>query len=108
MAVGSSLLRTLLSPNVRSVEAMIMADKTNQKSLSRHHYEAGPAHVIAQMDIHGLVEKNSWIPKPIPGSSPGIGMTTERVLGICDCPLKKGRRAPAAGFTRHRYTLGQR
>ena len=29
---------------------MIMADKTNQKSLSRLHYEAGPAHVIAQIE----------------------------------------------------------
>jgi len=50
MAVGSSLLRTLLSPDVRGVEAMIMADKTNQKSLSKLHYEAGPAHVIAQIE----------------------------------------------------------
>ena len=51
VAVGSSLLRTLLSPDVRSVEAMIMADKTNQKFLSRVHYEAGPSHVIAQIEI---------------------------------------------------------
>src|SRR5215210_431979 len=50
MAVGSSLLRTLLNSDVRSVEAMIMADKTNQKSLSKVHYEAGPAHVIAQIE----------------------------------------------------------
>ena len=50
MAVGSSLLRTLLSPDVRSVEAMIMADKTNQESLSRLQYEAGPAYVIAQIE----------------------------------------------------------
>jgi AcrR family transcriptional regulator len=50
MAVGSSLLRTLLSPDVRSVEAMIMADKTNQRSLSELHYEAGPAHVIALIE----------------------------------------------------------
>ncbi|MCD1598243.1 TetR/AcrR family transcriptional regulator [Rheinheimera aquimaris] len=50
VAVGSSLLRTLLSPDVRSVEAMIMADKTNQKSLSKLHYEAGPTHVIAQIE----------------------------------------------------------
>src|SRR3954452_22792226 len=50
MAVGSSLLRTLLSRDVRSVEAMIMADKTNQKSFSKLHYEAGPAHVIAQIE----------------------------------------------------------
>ncbi|UZE25933.1 TetR/AcrR family transcriptional regulator [Pseudomonas sp. B21-056] len=50
MEVGSSLLRTLLSPDVRSVEAMIMADKTNQKSLSERQYEAGPAYVIAQIE----------------------------------------------------------
>src|SRR5690348_3706338 len=50
MAVGSSLLRTLLSSDVRSVEAMIMADKANQKSLSKLHYEAGPAHVIGQIE----------------------------------------------------------
>lgn len=50
MSAGSSLLRTLLSPDVRNVEAMIMADKTNQKSLSKVHYEAGPAHVIAQIE----------------------------------------------------------
>jgi len=50
MAVGSSLLRTLLRSDVRSVEAMVMADKTNQRSLSKLHYEAGPAHVIAQIE----------------------------------------------------------
>ena len=50
MAVGSSLLRTLLRSDVRSVEAMVMADKTNQKSLSKLHYEAGPAHVIGQIE----------------------------------------------------------
>lgn len=49
-AVGSSLLRTLLSPEVRSVEAMVMADTANQKSLSKLHYEAGPAHIIAQIE----------------------------------------------------------
>lgn len=50
LAVGSSLLRTLLSPDVRGVEAMVIADKTNQNSLSKLHYEAGPAHVIAQIE----------------------------------------------------------
>lgn len=50
MAVGSSLLRTLLNPDVRGVEAMIMADKTNQKSLSKLFYEAGPARVIARIE----------------------------------------------------------
>jgi len=51
MAVGKSLLRTLLSPDVRSVEAMIMVDQTNQKSLSKLHYDAGPAYVIAQIEV---------------------------------------------------------
>lgn len=51
MMVGSSLLRTLMQPDVRSVEGMIMADKTNQQSLSKLHYEAGPAHVIAQIEL---------------------------------------------------------
>src|SRR4051794_32395784 len=51
MAVGSSLLRTLLRPDVSNVEAMIMADKTNQKALSKLHYEARPAHVIAQIEV---------------------------------------------------------
>jgi AcrR family transcriptional regulator len=55
MAAGSSLLRTLLRSDVRSVEAMVMADKTNQKSLSKVHYEAGPAHVVAQ--IEGLLRQ---------------------------------------------------
>jgi TetR/AcrR family transcriptional repressor of mexJK operon len=50
MAAGSSLLRTLLNPDVRSVEAMVMADKTNQKSLGKLHYDAGPAHVIARIE----------------------------------------------------------
>ena len=50
MAVGSSLLRTLLSPGVRSVEAMVIADKTNQPSLAKLYYEAGPAHIIAQIE----------------------------------------------------------
>lgn len=50
MAVGSSLLRTFLNPDVRRVEAMILADKTNQKALSKLQYEAGPAHVLAQIE----------------------------------------------------------
>ena len=50
MAAGSSLLRTLLNADVRNVEAMVMADKTNQKSLAKLHYEAGPLHVIAQVE----------------------------------------------------------
>src|SRR4051812_46321980 len=50
MAVGSSLLRTMLRSDVRSVEAMVMADKTSQNSLSKLYYEAGPAHVVAQIE----------------------------------------------------------
>jgi AcrR family transcriptional regulator len=49
MAVGAALLHTLLSPDVRSVEAMILADKTNQTALSQLHYEAGHAYVVAQI-----------------------------------------------------------
>jgi len=68
MAVGSSLLRTLLSPDVRGVEAMIMADKTNQKSLGKLHYEAGPAYVIAQIEallrrLHAKAVLN--VPNPL-------------------------------------------
>ncbi|MEI7342453.1 TetR/AcrR family transcriptional regulator [Pectobacterium brasiliense] len=68
IAVGSSLLRTLLSPDVRSVEAMIMADKTNQESLSKLHYEAGPAYVIAQIEallrqLHAKAALN--VPDPL-------------------------------------------
>ncbi|MCG0999197.1 TetR/AcrR family transcriptional regulator [Acetobacter persici] len=51
MAAGTSLLRTLMSPDVRSVEATVMADKTNQKSLSKLFYEAGPAHIITQIEV---------------------------------------------------------
>lgn len=68
MAAGSSLLRTLLRADVRSVEAMIMADKTNQKSLGKLHYEAGPAHVIAQIEallcqLHAKAALN--VPDPL-------------------------------------------
>jgi len=50
VGAASSLLHTLLSPDVRSVEAMIMADKTNQKALSKLFYEAGPAYVVGQIE----------------------------------------------------------
>lgn len=65
--VGSSLLRTLLSPDVLSVEAMIMLDKTNQKSLSRLHYEAGPAYVITQIEsLLCQLHSNSVLSVPDP------------------------------------------
>ncbi|MYM86740.1 TetR family transcriptional regulator [Rugamonas sp. FT82W] len=68
MAVGSSLLRTFLSPDVRRVEAMILSDKTNQKSLSKLQYEAGPVHVIAQIEallrqLHAKAALN--VPDPL-------------------------------------------
>jgi len=68
MAAGSSLLRTLLRPEVRNVEAMVMADAPNQKSLSKVHYEAGPAHIIAQLEgllrrLHGKALLN--VPDPL-------------------------------------------
>lgn len=68
MAVGSSLLRTLLSPDARSVEAMVLADNTNQKSLSKLHYEAGPIHVITQIEallrqLHSKAVLN--VPEPL-------------------------------------------
>lgn len=50
MAVALSLLRTLLRPDVRNVEAMAMADTPNHKSLSKVQYEAGPAHIVAQIE----------------------------------------------------------
>lgn len=55
MAVGASLLRTLLRPDVSSIDAMVMADKTSQNALSKRHYEAGAAHVIA--DIEALLRQ---------------------------------------------------
>ena len=39
MAVGTSLLRTLLRPDVSSIEAMVMADKASQNALSKRHYD---------------------------------------------------------------------
>lgn len=50
MAVGSSLLRTLLRPEVRGVEAMVTADVASQVSLGKLHYESGPAHIITQIE----------------------------------------------------------
>jgi AcrR family transcriptional regulator len=50
MAVGSSLLRTLLRPDVRGVEAMVMTDTTNPQALSKLHYESGSAHIITQIE----------------------------------------------------------
>ncbi|MBB4574672.1 TetR/AcrR family transcriptional regulator [Rhizobium lentis] len=70
MAVGSSLLRTLLNPDVRNVEAMVMADKTNQRSLSKLFYEGGPVHVIAQIeDLLRQLHANAVLNVPDPRQS---------------------------------------
>lgn len=50
LAVGKSLLRLLLSAEVRSVETMILADKSNQVSLGKLYFEAGPARFISQIE----------------------------------------------------------
>ncbi|EOQ72865.1 TetR/AcrR family transcriptional regulator [Acinetobacter lactucae] len=50
MSVGSSLLCTLLSSDFRSLETMIIADRTNQKLLSELHYEVVFVHVIRQIE----------------------------------------------------------
>lgn len=48
--VARSLFRTLLNPEVINVEAMILADKTNTETLSKLHFEAGPASIISQVE----------------------------------------------------------
>jgi TetR/AcrR family transcriptional regulator, mexJK operon transcriptional repressor len=68
IAAASTLLRTLLSPDVHNVEAMIMADKKNQASLSKLFYEAGYVYVIAQIEalLHKLHETALLnIPDPV-------------------------------------------
>jgi AcrR family transcriptional regulator len=50
LAVGTSLLRLLLSADVRSVETMILSDHTNRAQLSRLYYEAGPMRFINQIE----------------------------------------------------------
>ncbi|WP_221927972.1 TetR/AcrR family transcriptional regulator [Xanthomonas cannabis] len=50
VAAGSLLLRTLMRADVRGVEAMVMADKTNQRELSKLHYAAGAGHIIASIE----------------------------------------------------------
>jgi len=70
MAVGSSLLRLLLSADVRSVETMIMADKTNQKSLGRLYYEAGPVRFVAQIEaLLRQLDAKAALNVPDPGRS---------------------------------------
>ncbi|MCR6659666.1 MAG: TetR/AcrR family transcriptional regulator [Asticcacaulis sp.] len=50
LAVGTSLLRLLLSADVRSVETMIVSDHTNRAQLSRLYFEAGPQRFINQIE----------------------------------------------------------
>lgn len=68
LAVGISLLRLLLTPEVRRVETMVMTDKSNQKSLSKLHYEAGPVRVVTQIEalLRQLHEKGVLnVPDPV-------------------------------------------
>lgn len=70
MAAGRSLLRTLMSQDVRNVEAMVMADKTNQASLARLYYEAGPARIRSQLEsLLGRLHARGLLIVPDPGAS---------------------------------------
>ncbi|ADU15283.1 regulatory protein TetR (plasmid) [Asticcacaulis excentricus CB 48] len=66
-AVGNSLLRLLLSEDVKSMEAMIMSDTTNQLALSRLYYEAGPQRFVGQIEdlLRNLHDKQALsVPDP--------------------------------------------
>ena len=70
LAVGSSLLRLLLSPDVRSVESMILVDKTNQTSLGKLFFEAGPARFISQIEaLLRQLHTKAVLTVPDPGQS---------------------------------------
>lgn len=69
LAVGNSLLRLLMSDDVKSIEAMIMSDTTNQVALSRLYYEAGPQRFVSQIEelLRNLHDKQALSvtdPKP--------------------------------------------
>lgn len=70
LAVGTSLLRLLLSPDVRSVEEMIASDKTNQARLTRLYFEAGPVRFLSQIEklLRRLRDSNA-LSVPNPGQS---------------------------------------
>lgn len=68
LAVGNSLLRLLLSPDVRSVTDMIASDKANQARLSRLFFDAGPVRFLGQIEsllrrLHD--SKALFIPDPV-------------------------------------------
>jgi TetR/AcrR family transcriptional regulator, mexJK operon transcriptional repressor len=50
LAVGISLLRLLLSPDVRGVKGMIASDKTNRAQLTKLFFEAGPMRFLGQIE----------------------------------------------------------
>jgi TetR/AcrR family transcriptional regulator, mexJK operon transcriptional repressor len=68
LAVGNSLLRLLLSADVRGVGQMIASDKTNQVRLSRLFFEAGQVRFLGQIEnllrrLHD--SKALFIPNPM-------------------------------------------
>lgn len=68
--VGSSLLRLLLSDDVRNVESMIISDTANQVPLSRLFYDAGPQRFISQIEdlLRNLHDKQA-LSVPVPEQS---------------------------------------
>ena len=91
MAVGTSLLRTLLRPDVSSIEAMVMADKTSQNALSKRHYEAGAAHVIADIDaLLRQLHAKALLNVPDPSSRPLVCRALQRLRSIDDRPIRSG------------------
>ncbi|WP_323740209.1 TetR/AcrR family transcriptional regulator [Acinetobacter oleivorans] len=56
MSAGSSILHTLLSSDIRSLEAIIIADQTNHKPLIKLYYETVTNHIITQIEalLHQL------------------------------------------------------
>lgn len=70
MSAALSIFRTLLSSDIRSLEAIIIADQTNPKSLSKPYYETLTNHVIAQIEalLHQL-HTNTVLDIPDPPQS---------------------------------------
>jgi TetR/AcrR family transcriptional regulator, mexJK operon transcriptional repressor len=70
LAVGTSLLRLLLSPDVRSVREMIASDKTNQARLTRLYFEAGPVRFLSQIEkLLRHLHDSQALSVPNPGQS---------------------------------------
>lgn len=70
ISAGSSLLHTLLSSGIRSLEIMIIADQTNPKSLKKLYYETVTNHVIVQIEaLIDQLDKNAVLKIPNPFQS---------------------------------------